>query len=48
MTIEKNLEKLNFTKLETQIYLALLGSEPLSPYQLAKKIEIARASIYNA
>ena len=48
MTIEKNLEKLNFTKLETHIYLALLGSEPLSPYQLAKKIEIARASIYNA
>ena len=48
MSIQKNLEKLNFTKLETQIYLALLGSEPLSAYQLAKKIDIARTSIYNA
>lgn len=48
MSIQENLEKLNFTKLETQIYLALLGSEPLSAYQLAKKIDIARTSIYNA
>lgn len=48
MTIAENLEKLNFTKLETQIYLALLGTEPLSAYQLAKKINIARTSIYNA
>lgn len=48
MTIIENLEKLNFTKLEAQIYLALLGTEPLSAYQLAKKIDIARTSIYNA
>lgn len=48
MKIEENLEKLNFTKLETQIYLALLGAEPMSAYQLAKKIEISRTSIYNA
>lgn len=48
MKIQENLEKLNFTKLETQIYLALLGAEPMSAYQLAKKIEISRTSIYNA
>lgn len=48
MTINENLEKLNFTKLEVQIYLALLGTEPLSAYQLAKKINISRTSIYNA
>lgn len=48
MTINENLEKLNFTKLEAQIYLALLGTEPLSAYQLAKKIDISRTSIYNA
>ena len=48
MSIQENLEKLNFSKLEAQIYLALLGTEPLSAYQLAKKIEIARPSIYNA
>lgn len=41
------MEKLNFTKLETQIYLALLGAEPMSAYQLAKKIDISRTSIYN-
>lgn len=48
MEILENLEKLNFSKLEAQIYLALLGSEPLSAYQLAKKIDISRTSIYNA
>lgn len=48
MDILENLERLNFTRLEAQIYMALLGSEPLSAYQLAKKIEIARPSIYNA
>lgn len=48
MTIRENLEKLNFSKLEAQIYLALLGTEPLSAYQLAKKIDISRTSIYNA
>ena len=48
MNIYENLERLNFTKLEAQIYLALLGTEPLSAYQLAKKIDISRTSIYNA
>lgn len=41
------LEGLNFTKLESQIYLALLDNGKMSPYQLAKKIDIARSSIYN-
>lgn len=48
MGVQENLEKLNFSKLEAQIYVALLGAEPLSAYQLAKKIDISRASIYNA
>ncbi len=48
MELIESLEKLNFTKLEAQIYTALLGSEPLSAYQLAKKINISRPSIYNA
>lgn len=48
MGIQENLEKLNFSKLEAQIYLALLGTDPLSAYQLAKKIDISRTSIYNA
>lgn len=48
INIQENLEKLNFSKLEAQIYLALLGTEPLSAYQLAKRIEISRTSIYNA
>lgn len=42
------LEKLNFSKLEADIYLTLLESEPMSGYQLAKKIDISRSSIYNA
>jgi len=41
------LEKLNFTKLESQIYLVLLKGGPLSGYQIAKKIDISRSSIYN-
>lgn len=42
------LEKLNFSKLESQIYLELLDHGKMSAYQLGKKIEIARTSIYNA
>lgn len=48
MEIIENLEKLNFSKLEAQIYMALLGEAPMSAYQLAKKIDISRPSIYNA
>lgn len=42
------LENLGFSKLEAQIYLALLEGGNMSAYQLAKKIEISRPSIYNA
>ena len=42
------LEKINFTKLESQIYLTLLEGGPMSPYQIAKKIDISRTSIYNS
>lgn len=42
------LEKLNFSRLEAQIYMALLDEGGLSGYQLAKKINISRPSIYNA
>ncbi len=48
MTIQENLQKLNFSKLEADIYIALLGEKPMSAYQLAKKIDISRTSIYNA
>ncbi len=48
MNLIKNLEKLNFTKLEAELYVALLGQTPMSAYQLAKKIEMSRPAIYNA
>ena len=48
MKLQETLEHLNFSRLEAQIYMALIGSEPMSAYQLAKKIAIARPSIYNA
>lgn len=48
MDIINTLEKLNFTKLEAQLYMALLGNKALSAYQLAKKVEMSRPSIYNA
>lgn len=41
------MEKLHFTKLEAQIYLVLLEEGEMSGYQLAKRIEISRPSIYN-
>ena len=47
MKLIENLEKLNFTRLEAQVYLALLKSKPMSAYQLAKKIDMSRPSIYN-
>ena len=37
-----------FFKAGSTVYMALIGSEPMSAYQLAKKIAIARPSIYNA
>lgn len=42
------LEKIYFTNLEAKIYLVLLEGGPMSPYQIAKKINISRPSIYNS
>lgn len=39
---------LNFSKLEAQIYLTLLEGGKLSGYQIAKKIDISRSSVYAA
>lgn len=43
-----SLAGLGVSELETKIYLALLDSGALSPYQIAKKVNISRSSIYNA
>lgn len=43
-----SLEGLGFTTLESRIYLTLLDHGAMSPYQIAKKIDISRSSIYNA
>lgn len=40
--------KLNFSKLEAQIYLTLLEGGKMSGYQIAKKINISRSSVYAA
>lgn len=40
--------KLNFSKLEAQIYLTLLERGKMSGYQIAKKINISRSSVYAA
>lgn len=42
------LESLGFSSLEAKIYMALLAAGKMSAYQLAKKIDISRPSIYNA
>lgn len=39
---------LNFSKLEAQIYITLLREGKLSGYQIAKKINISRSSVYAA
>ena len=43
-----SLEGLGFTTLECKIYLSLLEYGSMSPYQIAKKIDISRSSIYNS
>lgn len=40
--------RLNFSKLEAQIYVALLDGGELSGYQIAKKIGASRSSVYPA
>lgn len=46
--IVDNLCKLYFTKLEAQIYVTLIKEGALSGYQIAKKINISRSSVYSA
>ncbi len=46
--LSRCMEGLGFTPLEIKIYLALLDHNAMSPYQIAKKIDISRPSIYNA
>ncbi len=48
LILEENLTKLGFSSLEAKIYLALISGGSMSAYQLAKKIDISRPSIYNA
>lgn len=43
-----SLEGLGFSSLESKIYLTLLDHGAMSPYQIAKKVDISRSSIYNA
>lgn len=43
-----SLEGLGFSTLECKIYLSLLDYGAMSPYQIAKKVDISRPSIYNA
>ena len=42
------MQTLGFSDLEQKIYLTLLKNGNMSVYQLAKKIDISRSSIYNA
>ena len=43
-----SLEGLGFSTLECKIYLSLLDYGAMSPYQIAKRVDISRSSIYNA
>lgn len=42
------LEKLNFSKTEASVYVTLLTYPKLTGYQIAKKINISRSSVYSA
>lgn len=46
--LDECLRVLGFSELECKIYLTLLRGGTMSAYQIAKKIEISRPSIYNA
>lgn len=43
-----NLQKIGFSKLESQIYLNLLQSSGQTGYQIAKNLDISRSSVYPA
>lgn len=47
-SLDEYLHTLGFSELESKIYLTLLRGGTMSAYQIAKKIEISRPSIYNA
>lgn len=44
--LEMNLEKIGFSKLEAAAYIVLVESGPATGYQIAKMLNISRASIY--
>ena len=46
--MRRSLEGLGFSTLEVNIYLILLDNGAMSPYQIAKNVNISRSSIYNA
>ena len=46
--LRRSLEGLGFSTLEVNIYLILLDNGAMSPYQIAKNVDISRSSIYNA
>lgn len=48
LELETSMAILGFSELERKIYLALLHGGTMSAYQIAKKIEVSRPSIYNA
>ncbi len=41
-----NLEKIGFSRLEALIYIELLKNQSMTGYQIAKNLNIARASVY--
>lgn len=41
-----NMEKFGFSKMEAQVYIELLKNENMTGYQIAKNLNIARASVY--
>ena len=46
--MRRSLEGLGFSTLEVNIYLILLDNGAMSPYQIAKNVNISRSSIYNS
>ena len=43
--MRRSLEGLGFSTLEVNIYLILLDNGAMSPYQIAKNVNISRSSI---
>lgn len=47
-TIVESLEKLNFSKSEAKIYICLLQNGNMTGYQIGKKINMSRSSVYSS